>query len=97
MRHASFLALIAAGLFIFGCKSAPAPVEKVEKPVTIAPDGSYISQRPGISGRAYSNSTIEEVIAKTVAKLKNPRLQWMFANCFPNTLDTTVEYTEEKI
>lgn len=95
MRHASFLALIAAGLFIFGCKSAPAPVEKVEKPVTIAPDGSYISQRPGISGRAYSNSTIEEVIAKTVAKLKNPRLQWMFANCFPNTLDTTVEYTED--
>lgn len=95
MRHASFLTLILAGLFIFGCKSAPAPVEKVEKPVTIAPDGSYISQRPEIGNRSYSNSTIEDVIVRTVAKLKNPRLQWMFANCFPNTLDTTVEYTED--
>jgi hypothetical protein len=28
--------------------------------------------------------------------LKNPKLAWMFENCFPNTLDTTVHYRKDK-
>lgn len=28
--------------------------------------------------------------------LTNERLRWMFANCFPNTLDTTVHYGEDE-
>ena len=27
--------------------------------------------------------------------LKNPRLAWMFANCYPNTLDTTVHFGKD--
>jgi len=28
--------------------------------------------------------------------LTNPKLAWMFSNCFPNTLDTTVQYSEDE-
>ena len=38
---------------------------------------------------------VERVIEETVTLLKNEKLKWMFANCFPNTLDTTVFYESE--
>jgi hypothetical protein len=33
---------------------------------------------------------IESVIEETKALIRDPELAWMFENCFPNTLDTTV-------
>lgn len=45
--------------------------------------------------RANGNShpeAVEKAIATTKAKLKDPKLAWMFENCFPNTLDTTCEH-----
>ena len=38
---------------------------------------------------------MEEEIARVCGLLTNERLRWMFANCFPNTLDTTVHYRED--
>lgn len=31
-------------------------------------------------------------IARVKMLLTNPKLAWMFENCFPNTIDTTVHY-----
>ncbi|MDP4164958.1 MAG: glycoside hydrolase family 125 protein, partial [Bacillota bacterium] len=53
---------------------------------------SYVSKRPAIEKRKFTSPAVEEVIIKTKSKLKDPKLAWMFENCFPNTLDTTVEY-----
>ena len=33
------------------------------------------------------------MLAEVVAHTADPELAWLFANCFPNTLDTTVDFT----
>ncbi len=53
---------------------------------------NYISNRPAVGKRKFTSKAVEKVISETKAKLKDPKLAWMFENCFPNTLDTTVEY-----
>ncbi len=58
--------------------------------VWASPVNGYVSNRP--SKRNFTSRAVEETIKKTKAKLKDPKLAWMFENCFPNTLDTTVEY-----
>jgi len=53
---------------------------------------SYVSKRPAPGKRNFTSAAVEKTILETKAKLKDPKLAWMFENCFPNTLDTTVEY-----
>lgn len=54
--------------------------------------GRYVSQRPSPADRLFQSDIIEKKIAEIKALLKNPYLAWMFENCFPNTLDTTVHF-----
>jgi len=54
--------------------------------------GKYISQRPKESERLFRSDIVEKKIKEIKAMLKNPYLAWMFENCFPNTLDTTVHF-----
>ena len=65
---------------------APAPMQ----------DGKYVCQRPAEADRLFTSKAIEAEIAKVQQMLTNPRLAWMFSNCFPNTLDTTVHYRKDK-
>ncbi|MEO6849451.1 MAG: glycoside hydrolase family 125 protein, partial [Mucilaginibacter sp.] len=37
---------------------------------------------------------VEDTITKVKASIKDPELAWLFENCYPNTLDTTVKYKE---
>ena len=55
-------------------------------------DGKYICQRPAEAERLFTSQAVEDEIVKVGKMLTNKRLAWMFANCFPNTLDTTVHY-----
>ena len=55
----------------------------------------FVSKRPAVKERLFTSEAIEEVIVKVKKKLKDPELAWLFENCFPNTLDTTVFYKEE--
>lgn len=52
----------------------------------------YVCKRPPVEKRQFTSEVIEEAIQSTKAKLKDPKLAWMFENCFPNTLDTTCEH-----
>ncbi len=56
----------------------------------------YLDQRPEEGRRLFKSRAIEAEIARVTGLLTNPRLKWMFANCFPNTLDTTVHYREDE-
>lgn len=47
-------------------------------------------QRPRAAERCFSSEAVEECIAQTTPLLTRPRLAQMFAQCLPNTLDTTV-------
>lgn len=51
-----------------------------------------VTNRPASSDRLFTSPAVEKQIAKVKAMLTNPKLAWMFENCFPNTLDTTVHY-----
>lgn len=52
----------------------------------------YKSNRPAVDQRLFKSKAVENEIVRIKKLLKNPKLGWMFENCFPNTLDTTVRY-----
>jgi meiotically up-regulated gene 157 (Mug157) protein len=52
----------------------------------------YVSKRPAEKDRLFISKAVEEKIKIVTKILTNARLAWMFENCFPNTIDTTVHY-----
>ena len=56
----------------------------------------YESMRPAQEDRLFHSTSVEAKIAEVSVKLTNPKLAWMFTNCYPNTLDTTVHYSESE-
>jgi uncharacterized protein len=61
--------------------------------VGIATD-KYVSKRPPVGQRKFTSPAVEETIARVKAGIGDPELAWMFENCYPNTLDTTVGVSE---
>lgn len=57
---------------------------------------NYESKRPAPADRLFRSEAVEAKIDEITSQLTNPKLAWMFANCFPNTLDTTVHYSESE-
>lgn len=53
----------------------------------------FESKRPPLADRHFTSQAVENVIASLKAGLKNKELSWLFENCFPNTLDTTVDFS----
>ena len=54
----------------------------------------FKSLRPVSVRRNFSSAAVENTIARVKKDISDPELAWMFENCFPNTLDTTVTFTE---
>jgi meiotically up-regulated gene 157 (Mug157) protein len=48
--------------------------------------------RTPVDKRCFTSDAVERVIAEIHAKVGNKEMAWLFENCFPNTLDTTVEF-----
>lgn len=46
--------------------------------------------------RNFSSKHIEKAIKKFQKNVKDEELAWLFNNCFPNTLDTTVTFTKKE-
>ena len=46
--------------------------------------------RPPVALRSFSSPAVEALILNYTSRLRDPRLAQLFANTFPNTLDTTV-------
>ncbi len=42
--------------------------------------------------RRFKSAAVERTIAQVQSTIGNRELAWMFGNCFPNTLDTTVDF-----
>ncbi len=53
---------------------------------------NFESKRPSVSERKFISDAIEEKILEMKKIIKDEELGWIFENCFPNTLDTTVTY-----
>ncbi len=47
--------------------------------------------RPPPGARRFRSEAVEQFLTTTSARITDPALAMLFTNCFPNTLDTTVE------
>lgn len=69
--------------------------------ITIAPGllsgqgfGRYRTNRPAVHNRNFISQAVEAKILEVRAQIGDGKLAWLFENCYPNTLDTTVEFAE---
>ena len=72
-----------------------AEVDVSQRYISVVPDNTkvYESKRPPLSERLFTSEAVEAKIREVRQLLSgNPRLAWMFANCYPNTLESTVHY-----
>lgn len=53
---------------------------------------AFESNRPPVDQRTFISESVEQAIRQVKASIKDPELAWMFENCYPNTLDTTVDF-----
>lgn len=56
---------------------------------------TYESRRPLEKDRLFVSEVVEKKVAEVASQLTDPKLAWMFVNCFPNTLDTTVHFDKD--
>ena len=54
----------------------------------------FETKRPAPADRCFTSPAIEQCIEKTVSKIRDPEIAWLFSNCFPNTLDTTITHAK---
>ena len=85
------LTTLGAGL-LAGCLGARAAGLPAVETMTADNTKVYVSQRPDKKNRLFESKAVEKKIKEVTGMLKNARLRWMFENCFPNTIDTTVRY-----
>lgn len=62
--------------------------------ITETPYQNFISKRPHFSERNFTSSAVEKTIQEVREVIHDQEIAWLFENCFPNTLDTTVSYQE---
>lgn len=55
----------------------------------------FTSLRPAVGKRNFTSLAVEQKISQIKKDISDPELAWLFENCYPNTLDTTVTYKEE--
>jgi uncharacterized protein len=52
----------------------------------------FISNRPPKDKRTFLSEQVEKTILDIKSSIADKEIAWMFENCYPNTLDTTVDY-----
>ena len=56
---------------------------------------TFPSARPAVEQRRFVSAAVETEIASVSARIADPELAWLFANCLPNTLDTTIDFQRD--
>jgi len=56
-------------------------------------DKSFPVVRTPMNQRKFKSNAVEKVIADIKSNIGNKEIAWLFENCFPNTLDTTVDFS----
>lgn len=85
MKRRSFIqqTTLAGASLLVGKYSFAANDKPLEFPVVRTPANK----------RNFTSEAVEKAIKEFQANVKQPELAWLFENCFPNTLDTTVHHT----
>ncbi len=87
----------ALGAGVVGWHTGPEPLGKRPPPQPVVLRGpgrsrDFDSRRPPEAERHFTSRAVEETIRTVSGDIADPELAWLFQNCFPNTLDTTVEF-----
>jgi uncharacterized protein len=56
----------------------------------VAAPAQRTTKRPPADKRAFVSDSVEALIVEVKKRIADEELSWLFENCFPNTLDTTV-------
>ena len=88
------LCAVAAATLLMGGKAEAHDmvIQKDNTVVSYNIPTDFKSNRPPVDQRLFKSKAVESEIVRIKKMIKNPKLAWMFENCFPNTLDTTVRY-----
>jgi len=57
-----------------------------------AAESGFAIARVAEAKRKFKSPAVERVIERVRSSIGNKEIGWMFENCFPNTLDTTVDF-----
>ncbi len=55
---------------------------------------TFVFKRPALADRRFTSSAVEETIRNAKRRIGDKEVAWLFENCYPNTLDTTVTFTD---
>jgi hypothetical protein len=58
-----------------------------------AQDENFPTVRVSAAKRKFRSEAVERTIERVKSSIGNKEIGWMFGNCFPNTLDTTVDFS----
>jgi len=92
--------LLLAGIVVMGISTTGQGAEStiINKVYVAEVDhADYRTNRPEVGERLFVSDAVEQTIVRVKELLQaNQYLAWMFENCFPNTLDTTVHYRTDE-
>ena len=54
-----------------------------------------VSLRPPVAKRLFKSEAVEQEIIRIKKDITDSEISWLFENCYPNTLDTTVHFSEQ--
>ena len=94
MKPHSLFAIPILSVCLSWCSVVQAHGGSVVKQGVCVPDAIAIveNDRPKPEQRLFRSEAVEKEIKRVCGLLENVKLARMFANCFPNTLDTTVHF-----
>ena len=94
MKKILFTMMLTAGTTAYSENFIESPMPKKE----VAAQSTIKDLRPAEKERLFRSEAVEKQILDLKSKLTaiDPKLYWMFVNCFPITLDTT-EKGKEKV
>lgn len=52
----------------------------------------FVSKRPKLADRKFVSEAVEQIIKRVKTVFKDEEIAWLFENCYPNTLDTTIDF-----
>ena len=79
------LACAAAGVALSG--------DRILNRALPAAGDEFLTKRPAPGQRGFVSDAVEAKIVEVKRAIADPELAWLFENCFPNTLDTTVTFS----
>jgi len=79
----------ALGLTALGARALEGAARKPRAAV------DFESRRPPPGERRFTSAGVERTIREVRSAIADEELAWLFENCFPNTLDTTVDHSVE--